>query len=307
VSWLQLELRATPDTLPVVEQALLECGAVSLTLVSDADEPVLEPAPGETPLWSNVRVMALFDLATDMSEVRATLAAHDLLNADLQVEFVPAADWQSATRSHAVNQIFGERLWVLPKELQIDAGTGTSNDSALVQLRLDPGLAFGSGAHPTTRMCLGWLSRHVQTGQRVLDFGCGSGILAIAAALLGARVVAVDHDAQAVMATRDNAAYNGVDEAQLEVLSLQEWQREPRRRCFDVIVANILAGPLCSLAAEFEQALVPGGALILSGVLAEQANDVMSSYTATQFDRPETEAGWACLTGRLTQATHVGR
>lgn len=303
MSWLQIELRATPEVLAKVEDVLLECGAVSLTLVSDADEPVLEPAPGETPLWSSVRVQALFDLATDMSVVRATLAAHDLLNADLLVEFVAQTDWQSATRSHAVNQVFGERLWVLPKDPQTNpAQVKAGVDPTLVQLRLDPGLAFGSGAHPTTRLCLSWLAQHVRPGQRVLDFGCGSGILAIAAALLGARVVAVDHDPQAVMATRENAAYNEVEEAQLEVLSLEQWRSAGYRQCFDVIVANILAGPLQSLATEFEQALVPGGTLVLSGVLAEQADEVMSSYTASEFAVPEVEAGWACLTGIFAPA-----
>jgi ribosomal protein L11 methyltransferase len=292
---LQIELRATPATLPEVEDALLSCGAVSLSLVSDADEPVLEPAPGETPLWSSVRVQALFDLHTDMAQVRQTLDAHDLLRGQLQMDFVQPSDWQDAARSHAVNEVFADRLWVLPKDAQPSA------DASLMQLRLDPGLAFGSGSHPTTRLCLRWLAGHVIAGQRVLDFGCGSGILAIAAALLGARVVAVDHDPQALMATRENAAYNAVDESALKVLSVDAWQRERHEHSFDVVVANILAAPLQSLADEFEQALVSGGSIVLSGVLVEQAQQVMSSYVVTDFDAPVVEAGWACLTGTRRQ------
>ena len=291
MSWLQIELPATAATLPELEEALLACGALSLSLVSDADEPVLEPAPGETPLWSSVRVHALFDLDTDMAQVRHMLGALDLLRGELRVEFVRPDDWQEAARSHAVNEVFAERLWVLPRDAR------PSGDASLIPLRLDPGLAFGSGSHPTTRMCLRWLAQHVAADQRVLDFGCGSGILAIAAALLGAQVVAVDHDSQALMATRENAAYNEVSPGALTVLSLEAWYREKRERRFDVVVANILAAPLQSLAPEFEQVLESGGSIVLSGVLAEQAQQVMSSYAVTDFQTPIVEAGWACLTG----------
>ena len=291
MSWLQIELRATPASLPDIEEVLFSCGAVSVSLVSDADEPVLEPAPGETPLWSNVRVQALYDLDADVAQLRRALTDHGLLDTDLLVDFVHSEDWQQAARSHAVDEVFADRLRVLPKE------AAAASDSTLVYLRLDPGLAFGSGSHPTTRMCLGWLAQRVKAGQKVLDFGCGSGILAIAAALLGAQVVAVDYDAQAVMATRDNAAYNGIDDTALEVLSLEDWQSSGHEGCFDIVVANILAGPLQELAAEFEQVLVDGGALVLSGVLEDQAEAVMSSYAATEFDPPKVEAGWVCLTG----------
>jgi ribosomal protein L11 methyltransferase len=291
VSWLQIELRATPASLPHIEEVLFSCGAVSVSLVSDADEPVLEPAPGETPLWSSVRMQALFDLDADVAALRRALAEHRLLDSELAVDFVHPQDWQQAARGHAVDEVFAGRLRVLPKEAAAQA------DTSMVYLRLDPGLAFGSGSHPTTRMCLCWLARQVKAGQKVLDFGCGSGILAIAAALLGAQVVAVDYDAQAVMATRENAAYNGIDDTALEVLSLEEWQSGNFEDCFDIVVANILASPLQELAAEFEQVLVDGGALVLSGILQDQAESVMSSYAATEFDPPEIEAGWACLAG----------
>ncbi len=295
MSWLQLELRATPDTLEAIESVLLACGSVSITLVSDADEPVLEPAPGETPLWSSVRMQALFPLETDMRRLRDAIRALDGNAVEhLQVEFVNAQDWQEAARTYAVDCVFANRLWLLPKDLQVSEPA-----SDLTLLRLDPGLAFGSGSHPTTRLCLQWIAAHVVPGMRILDFGCGSGVLGIAAALLGAHVVAVDHDDQAVMATTENAAYNGLSVDNIQVMSLEQWQSLAEKPVFDAIVANILAGPLQSLAAEFERIVAPGGDIVLSGVLAEQAADVMAAYTQTNFLHPEIEAGWACLQGQL--------
>jgi len=297
VSWLQIELRATPASLPAIEQALLDGGAVSIALLSDADEPVLEPAPGETPLWSNVRVQALYSLDADLTAVRhavATLPPEWL--AKMQVSFLGARDaqaaWQEALRRHAVDHLFSGRLHLLPKAADVAPRSG------VVQLRLDPGLAFGTGGHPTTRMCLEWIAAHIERGQRVLDFGCGSGVLGIAAALLGAKVVAVDHDSQALVATRENAAYNGLSEHQVSALSLEAWQARPQNACFDVVVANILAEPLESLAGMFEQAAAPGAAIVLSGILPQQAGDVMARYAHTVFEATRMEDGWACLIGR---------
>jgi len=310
VSWLQIECRSTPAQLTHVEEVLQGCGAVSITLVSDADEPVLEPAPGETPLWSSVRVQALFDLQANLARVRAALQAHGLSGTSLKVEFVSATDWQDAVKVHAVNRVFGDRLWVLPKSgspadaqvAGIDANTAGASAPAAgwVRLYLEPGLAFGSGAHPTTGLCLEWLATHVVAAQRVLDFGCGSGILGIAAALLGARVTAVDHDPQALTATRENAMYNGIELGDFAVVSPQQWRDERSMDAYDVVVANILAAPLQALAAEFEHALERGGMLVLSGILREQADAVMASYPGVEFAVPQEDAGWVCLVGRRT-------
>jgi ribosomal protein L11 methyltransferase len=303
VSWLQIELRATPAALPVLEDTLYQCAAVSITLLSDAEEPVLEPNPGETPLWSSVRVQALFDVNADMAALKLALADIDPeLCRELSVEFVSPTDWQAAARTHAVNQVFAERLWLMPKEdrdvpdLEAEASARASK-SELVRLYLEPGLAFGSGSHPTTRLCLAWLAANIQSGQRVLDFGCGSGVLGIAAALLGATVIAVDHDDQAIMATRENAAYNDLSETELTAYSLEAWQGRLTSEGCDIVVANILAAPLQSLAAEFERVVRPGGAIVLSGVLQDQAQAVMDSYCGTTFEAPTIEAGWACLIG----------
>lgn len=302
MSWLQIELRATPASLPIIEDALYECEAVSITLLSDAEEPVLEPNPGETPLWSSVRVQALFDVNADMAALGQALAAIDPeLSRSLSVDFVKPAAWQDAARTYAVNQVFADRLWLLPKDMADINIEGATNDK-LVRLYLEPGLAFGSGSHPTTRLCLAWLAANIQPGQRVLDFGCGSGVLGIAAALLGATVVAVDHDDQAIMATRENAAYNGLSEMELTAYGLDAWNNSQPSDAdgYDVVVANILAAPLQSLAVEFEGVTSPGGAVVLSGVLQDQAQAVMDSYRRTAFQTPTIEDGWACLVG-ITQ------
>jgi len=298
VSWLQIELLANPETLPEVEQALTACGAVSITLVSDVHEPVLEPNPGETPLWSSVRVQALYPLDVDMAEVRQGLAKlPSQWLAELEISFVGVEDWQNALRTHTVDHLFAGRLWLLPKDADV-APSKVALGKNVVELRLDPGLAFGSGSHPTTRLCLEWIARHVNAGDRVLDFGCGSGVLGIAAALLGAAVVAVDHDQQAIVATGENAAYNGLKAGEVVVLSTDDWRPDAHAASFDVIVANILAAPLKSLALTFEQVAAPNAAIVLSGVLSEQVGEVIACYARTDFGPAEIEDGWACLSGK---------
>ena len=168
-------------------------------------------------------------------------------------------------------------------------------------LYLEPGLAFGSGSHPTTRMCLEWLASHIKADQVVLDFGCGSGILAIGAALLGARVIAVDHDDQAITATRENAQFNGVSE-QIQTLTLVDWGRDGSWQAsehFDVVVANILAAPLIDLAPTFSGSLRRGGSLVLAGILDHQASQVMQAYPGVKFGPTVAEDEWVCLAGTL--------
>lgn len=295
MSWLQIELGASPDNLATIEDVLTEAGAVAVTLISAADEPVLEPAPGETPLWDSVRVRALFALDVDVAAVRRSLLAGGAAGIDA-VEFVGAQDWSQAARTHAVDQVFAERLHLRPKTDPVRPPDDVQGN-AMVTLYLEPGLAFGSGSHPTTSLCLEWLAANVEPGMRVLDFGCGSGVLGIGAALLGADVVAVDHDAQAVVATRDNAAYNGIRDERLSAMSLDAWQAHAQQDPFDVVVANILAGPLRDLADTFESVAKNGAHIVLSGVLEEQAAEVMQAYANTTFATPQADAGWVLLTG----------
>lgn len=287
MSWLQLEFSVGSDGLDELEALLLDLGALAITLASDADEEVLEPDPGATPLWNVIRLRALFELQADLAALRRRLSAYPAYD----VQFVGDQDWQSYARTFAVERVFANRLLLTPP------GGETPSDD-LVRLELEPGLAFGSGSHPTTCLCLEWLAAHIRPGQRVLDFGCGSGILAIGAALLGARVVAVDHDDQAVAATTENAMLNGVEPVNLEVHGSKSWGKLRHGLNFDVVVANILAKPLIALAHELTEALPTDGQLVLSGLLTHQAEEVMAAYEHIDFDEPVIEEQWVCLHGR---------
>ncbi len=291
MSWLQLELSVIATQVDVLEDLLLASGAVAITLVSDQHEPVLEPNPGETPLWDVIRLHALFEADTDISPLLEVLGDRKF---SWEVQYIGAQDWQQHARTFAVDRVFADPLRLRPPLAADEIAPPSPAHGAT--LYLEPGLAFGSGSHPTTRLCLTWLAENVRPGMQVLDFGCGSGILAIAAVLLGAQCDAVDHDDQAVLATRENADMNAVAAGQLEVCNLAQWQTRKVRQ-YDVVVANILAGPLISLAGEFQSVMGTGAAIVLSGVLAEQAEEVMAAYPHIQFDPPMVEDGWACLHG----------
>ena len=294
MSWLQLQWQLRSDQIARAEALLNYHGAVALVLESLADEVVLEPDPGATPMWTEVHLKAFFPLDLNVAALGIALKELDPeVHGHCEFDFVAEQDWQAAVQQHAVEQQFGGRLWLLPKAAQ----KNQRRDAAC--LFLDPGLAFGSGSHPTTRMCLSWMAGAIKRGQRVLDFGCGSGILAIAAALLGATSVGVDHDDQALLATTENAQFNGLDATQLQVLSLAAWQAHAGADSpmFDVIVANILAGPLQQLAEDFYGCLKPGGHIVLSGILPEQTNEVMAAYPLIDFVDTVIEDDWVCLVG----------
>lgn len=304
MSWLQFKIALDTAEAAAFEAAMVTHGAAAVTFESQADEVVLEPAPGTIPMWQSINLLALFSLDTDISGLNNALRALDSnVHQRLDVAFIADEDWQQRLANHTVRAEFGGRLWVLPKSesMRVDGSLGgvseNANDAGSV-LYLEPGLAFGSGSHPTTRMCLEWIASHVQPQQQVLDFGCGSGILAIAAALLGAKVVAVDHDDQALLATRENAEFNGVGQ-HIEVLSLVQWQDRSANwnSHFDVVVANILAAPIMDLASTFCRHLQPAGDLVLSGILQQQADEVCQAFTGIAFAPKITEEDWVCLTG----------
>ena len=270
------------------EDALFELGAVSVTLEDAADDPVLEPAPGATPLWPTVVVKALFDADADPGAIRSALA--QVLPGAPEPRFEELADkaWEREWLRDFRPMRFGRRLWVCP-------GGMAAGDADAIRVELDPGLAFGTGTHPTTALCLEWLDAQPLAGRQVVDCGCGSGILAIAAALLGAQhVLAMDIDPQALLAARENAARNGVL-ARIAVTA--DPALAPASA--DVLLANILAGPLVELAPRFAQAVRPGGLLALSGLLAGQAAAVTAAYQPW-FDigTNATREGWALLAGR---------
>jgi ribosomal protein L11 methyltransferase len=266
------------------EDALLAAGASSITLEDEGDDPVLEPLPGTTPLWPRVRVKALFDGDADRNEIL------QILNSDLgdaaplnHLAFETLADraWEREWLKDFKPMRFGQRLWICPGGQQPDAEQLRAGP-APVLIELDPGLAFGTGTHPTTALCLEWLDAAAVAGARVIDFGCGSGILAIAAAKLGASgVLAVDIDPQALLATHDNAERNGV--AQLIDARLVDAASDSGETPADILLANILAGPLESLAPTFAARVRAGGRLVMSGILRNQAEAVATTY-APWFD-----------------------
>jgi len=296
VSWLQLKVAVVRDAADAVSALLERPGAAAVTLSAAGDEELLEPLPGEHPLWNEVRLDALLPPDSDLRGLRAELQSAGARVAD--VGLLADDDWQNRWRAHAVRARFGARLWLLPRDEPLEAEA--ADDPAAVVLRLDPGLAFGSGSHATTRLCLAGLAGVDLDGLRVLDYGCGSGVLAVAAALLGAaEVVAVDHDPQALLATRDNAAYNQVSESRLRAIAA-DGLAEPAVAddAFDLVVANILANPLVTLAPRLTALTRPGGRLMLSGLLAEQAGTIREAYPEVVFAEPVREAEWIRLDGR---------
>ena len=272
-----------------VEAVFSRNGAQAITLSDAGDDPVLEPAPGETPLWGTTRITGLFAADADFSALR------DELLRDLDLDILPAHRiedlaervWEREWLNDFRPMRFGRRLWVCPAGLEPD------NANSVV-LRLDPGLAFGTGTHATTKLCLEWLDSLDLRGKTVLDYGCGSGILAIAALLLGAdSACGVDIDPQAIQASKQNADVNGVAD---KLTTLQD--AEFLEGHFDVLLANILAGTLIEQARRVSDRLPQGGVLALSGILDGQVGDVIAAYRPwIQFDEPVFDDGWARLTG----------
>lgn len=297
--WLQLAVLIDRDQAPAVEATLESFGALAVSIDDGADDPsadpLLEPGPGQTPLWRRLRLTALFDDdangALQAEAALATLSGETL--APPLLSRLEDRPWERVWLEDFRPRRFGDRLWICPRGLTVDAA-----DAVVVDL--DPGLAFGTGHHPTTALCLRWLDGAPLAGRQVLDFGCGSGILAIAALKLGAaQAIAVDHDPQALEATEENGELNGVAE-RLLVLSPERLARLPARDALaDVVIANILAGPLIELAPTLTRHVAPAGRIALSGLLGPQAGAVAAAYEgAFLMDPPELEEDWALLSGR---------
>ena len=287
--WLQVRLAITPEQAATYEEALLDVGAVSVTFMDAEDQPIFEPDLGTTPLWSHTHLLALFEADTDPAALLAHLAL--LTGGPLpahQVEQIADQDWERSWMDNFQPLRFGQRLWIVPSWHQ-------PPEPQAVNLHLDPGLAFGTGTHPTTALCLEWLDGQSLHDGNVLDFGCGSGILAIAALLLGAtQACGTDIDPQALEASRDNATRNGIDAARFPLYLPSEMPADT----FDLVLANILAGPLVQLAPTISQHVRQGGHLVLSGILAEQAEEVRAAYQADFILDPTAEKdGWVRISG----------
>ncbi|TAJ80705.1 MAG: 50S ribosomal protein L11 methyltransferase [Gallionellaceae bacterium] len=293
MSWLTLSVSASAGYAGALSEALLENGALSVDMLdADADTPdeqAIFGEPGEpaSAVWQHNLVNALFESDMPVADILQACCAN-LGIAPLpphKIETLEESDWVRLTQAQFDPIRISERLWIVPT-------WHTPTNPAAINIALDPGLAFGTGSHPTTRLCLRWLDSHLRGGESVLDYGCGSGILAIAAMKLGAiYATGVDVDAQAVLASRDNAAANQVHaEFYLpEAVSLAQ---------YDVVVANILTNPLRALAPLLAAAAKSDGRIVLSGILAEQAEDVMRIYAQWfEMEPAVIEDGWACLSG----------
>jgi len=295
--YLELSLTIHQSDQERIELALEEIGALAVTLLdADADTPneraILEPGVGETPVWGEIALSALFDADADRAGLLHVLAEllPEIEPAQVRFREVEDQDWTRVWMDQFKPMRFGRRLWIYPSNIE-----PPENDADAVIVRLDPGLAFGTGTHPTTALCLEWLDGLDLAGTHVIDYGCGSGVLAIAALKLGAaRVDGIDNDPQAILASRDNAERNDVAD-RLALYLPDEFVHAPA----DVFVANILAGPLAELAPRFAQCAKPGAPFALSGILQGQAPDLLERYAEWFEDLVvATREDWVRISGR---------
>jgi ribosomal protein L11 methyltransferase len=295
MTWLQLRLDTDPGSVETLEDLMLATGAVAVTMEDNADQPVLEPGVGETPLWRQTRLTGLYPADSDMDAVLAAFPEEVRRHTNQRVEILEDRDWEREWMQHYRPMRFGQRLWVCPSWLE-------PPEPDAVNLLLDPGLAFGTGTHPTTELCLRQLDGMRLEGVTAVDYGCGSGILAVAALKLGARrALGVDNDPQALVASRENAERNKLQADRLPVTlpgeaALGQWSHKA-----DLVIANILAGPLLELSDTLLQFLCPGGTLLLSGLLDSQAVALCAHYRdRIALQVADEKDGWVCLRGERT-------
>ena len=292
--WLQINVVTSPDIAEFYEDLLLEAGCAAVTFEDAKDQPIFEPELGTTPLWGSTVITGLFAAEHDLESTMAFLNEQKLSveggdKIEFKAEILEDKDWEREWMTHYHPMQFGQNFWVCPSWIEVP-------DAKAVNLMLDPGLAFGTGTHPTTALCLEWLASEPLNDRSVIDYGCGSGILGIAAILLGAcNVSGVDIDPQALTATQDNLVRNGLDKERLPVFFPESFEPEP----VDLVIANILAGPLKELAPTLAELVKSEGQLILSGLLIEQADVLISTYSEWfDMEPPSTKEEWVRLTGR---------
>ncbi|MEQ5836051.1 50S ribosomal protein L11 methyltransferase [Marinobacter sp. NFXS9] len=292
--WIQVRVPTDPEHADLLEDILMEAGADAVTMEDAADQPLYEPDPGTTPLWGQTRVTGLFNADTGIDSLKAMLAEayHQKTQqeiGEIEVSLLEDKDWERAWMDDFKPLRFGQRLWIVPSWHDVP-------DVEAANLMLDPGLAFGTGTHPTTALCLEWLDGKPLQDTQVIDYGCGSGILGLAALLLGAKhVIGVDTDPQALEASRDNARRNSIDDPRLDLYLPDQ---EPDTQA-DVLLANILAQPLLGLAPKLASRVKDGGDIVLSGILSNQAREVMDAYEPWFImDEPVQQEDWVRLTGQ---------
>jgi ribosomal protein L11 methyltransferase len=302
MSWLEVKIRSQREGAEALEALLEEQGAVSVTLVDAEDEPLFEPGPGETPLWNHVVITGLFPQGTDATTLQLQLTAAWSPRPLPAMRFteLPEQDWVRAWLDDFKPMRFGKRLWVCPEELR----QGVTQTDATVLL-LDPGLAFGTGTHPTTSLCLQWLDAQPLKHLTLVDYGCGSGILGLAALLLDAGIVhGVDNDPQALTATTENCRKNGIDPQRFPLYLPDAWMRSVTAGNIapvDGMMANILAGTLIQLAEFLGLQVKSGGWILLSGILRDQADAVAAAYAPWFKDfAVAAEGDWVRITATRT-------
>jgi ribosomal protein L11 methyltransferase len=298
MGWIQLQLSTTPALAEELESLLEAQDSLAITLVDAADQPVFEPVRGETPLWDNIILTALFPAGTEPEQLLQKLSSDYQPKKLPPVDFkiIEDEDWERAWMDNFKPLRFGNKLWICPS-------WSKTPDPNAVNIMLDPGLAFGTGSHPTTALCLNWLDQQELSGKTVIDYGCGSGILGIAALLLGARqVIGVDNDPQALTASRSNCEKNQLDLEIFPVFLPKEFVQEIQSRniqAVDLMLANILAGPLIELATYLAALVKPGGQILLSGILEEQAESVQEAYAPWfEFEPIASQEGWVRMVGQ---------
>lgn len=291
MAWLQLVIKSTTEQADNLSDILSDSGASAVTLRDAADQPLYEPPLGETPLWHNTEVIGLFDSSTDMDKVFLSITNQFKHCPSYTLNPLEDKDWVREWMSHFKPTLFGKRLWIVPSH---HADKHITKQPDAINILLDPGLAFGTGTHPTTAMCLEYLEQEDIRQKTVIDYGCGSGILAIAAAKLGAAsIMAIDNDPQAILATDDNAIKNAVN----DLFTTQLPEPAPNFQV-DILVANILAQPLIDLASHLASLVKPQGKIALSGILNEQADSVINAYSPFfKISIDQKQDDWVCLSG----------
>lgn len=287
--WIQIKIRTTNSFSDAVAELLEQLGALAVSYTDAEDSPILEPKPGERRLWPNTEVTGLLDKGTDPEPILAKLKAILGDHIPMAATHLEDKNWIRAWMDQFKPLKFGSHLWICPSWLNVE-------EENSVVVMLDPGLAFGTGTHPTTALCLGYLDSLDLKDKLVLDYGCGSGILAIAALKLGAKkAMGVDIDEQALQASLENAKRNGVDDRLELVMGTDSKLDLPKSQ---ITVANILAGPLAQLEPIIADLTASGGLLALSGILTEQADEVIEAYSKDfVMNKVRDKDGWALLTG----------
>lgn len=295
MAWWQLSIQCKATELEQIENLLLELGALSINLADAKDEPLYEPLPGHTPVWQDSVVTGMFDSSHHPEQLYQRLSEQlpEHLLDSLRQSQLEDQDWVQAYRHHYFPIQCADKLWIVPSWHQ-------PPDSTATNIILDPGLAFGTGGHPTTALCLAWLAENDVANQSVIDYGCGSGILAIAACKLGAGlVIGTDIDPQALDASRQNAQRNSIEAEQFPLYLPESMTREK----VDLLIANILSGPLVQLSENLASLVKPGGKILLSGILRQQTDEIQSTYqTYFELDPIVTKEDWIRVSGTRKHA-----